>query len=490
MTSKGHGPNPAGSLGSRQDETYEPFHTAQEALVVLGTAHSPPMKSRASSAADGHPPVRDQKSVRIMFAGSQSGAGKSTCCLAFLGSLLEAGYHEDELAYIKPATQGVQGTLVARWCDKKGIACRHIGPLVFYKGFTQRFLDTRAEDHARAQGTALLSPNKLRRVLSSHSIDEGEERSPLPPTLPTAVLLQEIRKAIDSISEGKRVTVVDGVGYPSVGSVVGVSNADVAREGRCSVLIVGKQGLGDAIDSFNLCKCWFESRKVPVVGCVFNRVGGDAMMQKTKYVHKYFATNLPKMRVYGILGENEQLKLGVEDYAPPGLDASCGSRVGLSCLLSRCTGEINACTVTSAKDANKAAKGTQACTPEESSMCDKWISFFADQVDARSIVADAKRASSVRLSSVQPIKRQSSEIQFGAARPLKIEPGAKPLLWAAPGRNLNAGPVPDFMHNSTHGLFTVMVSDAIKSYGLCQLPGLLVLGMVPVGRVALMLTEQ
>lgn len=69
-----------------------------------------------------------------------------------------------------------------------------------------------------------------------------------------------------------QVVVVDGVGYPAVGSICGVSNGDVAAALKAPVLLVGKSGVGDAVDSYNLNACFFEARGVRVLGGVFNRI--------------------------------------------------------------------------------------------------------------------------------------------------------------------------------------------------------------------------
>ena len=42
-------------------------------------------------------------------------------------------------------------------------------------------------------------------------------------------MLADIVAAVDALGTGRRLVVVDGVGYPAVGSIVGVSNATVAR---------------------------------------------------------------------------------------------------------------------------------------------------------------------------------------------------------------------------------------------------------------------
>lgn len=53
---------------------------------------------------------------------------------------------------------------------------------------------------------------------------------------------------IRSFCQGKRLVLVDGVGYPAVGSVAGCSNADVAATLHAPVMIVGRPGVGNAID--------------------------------------------------------------------------------------------------------------------------------------------------------------------------------------------------------------------------------------------------
>ena len=53
--------------------------------------------------------------------------------------------------------------------------------------------------------------------------------------------------------------IVDGVGYPSVGSICDLSNAHLAQALGAPVLLVGKSGVGDAVDSFNINTRFFES---------------------------------------------------------------------------------------------------------------------------------------------------------------------------------------------------------------------------------------
>lgn len=69
---------------------------------------------------------------------------------------------------------------------------------------------------------------------------------------------EAIRERVAALSKGKKFVLIDGVGYPSVGSVSGTSNADVARLLGAPVLFVAPPGVGDAIDSFNLALAFFQ----------------------------------------------------------------------------------------------------------------------------------------------------------------------------------------------------------------------------------------
>ena len=150
----------------------------------------------------------------LLISGDRSSVGKSTFSLFLMASLLQLGFSASSLAYIKPVTQCEAEQPISLYCKKNNIACQGIGPVVFYSGFTRAFLDDSTKSSAE--------------------------------------LLLDVREAVAQISVGKRIVLVDGVGYPAVGSICGVSNADVAAALNVPVLLVGKSGVGDAVDSFNL----------------------------------------------------------------------------------------------------------------------------------------------------------------------------------------------------------------------------------------------
>ena len=219
--------------------------------------------------------------LRILVAGDKSSAGKSTVSLGILAALLDLGIPAAELAYIKPATQCVSSTLTARFCQSTGIAYEHIGPVVFYRGFTRDRLDV---DLAALEAEETAAPDEP--------------------------LATRCAAAVDRISRGKRLTLIDGVGYPAVGSIVACSSADVAIACRAPVVIVGRPGVGDAVDSFNLCASYFEAQKVPVIGGIWNKMsptGFYSLQRCDEYIRKYMKARRPRQRVYGTLPKHDVL---------------------------------------------------------------------------------------------------------------------------------------------------------------------------------------
>jgi dethiobiotin synthetase len=234
--------------------------------LILGVAASRGMKRR-TMAPPSPPEVVPPPALRIFVAGDRANVGKTSVCLGLLGSLVTTmGYEPSDLAYIKPATQDESKQLLQIYCEKAGIQCVPLGPVVFYKGFTRAFL-------------------------------AGESES-------SEKMLEKITVAVNQLAIGKRVVVIDGVGYPAVGSICGTDNASVAKacgysEGSpLGALIVGPSGVGNAVDSFNLNASYLESRNVPVMGAIFNKLATDGYYsiddcreQVSSYFQQYQSTS-------------------------------------------------------------------------------------------------------------------------------------------------------------------------------------------------------
>jgi len=228
--------------------------------------------------------------VRVFVAGAVTHVGKTSICLGLLAALRKAGLTASELAYIKPATQCEAPDLLSKWCAVEGIeyVAGEQAPLVFYSGFTRSFL-------AGDQGTS-------------------------------AQWLQKIQKRIEDLSSGKRVVIVDGVGFPAVGSIVGVDNADVARASKAPVLLVCKSGVGSAVDSFSLNSSYFLAKGVPVIGAVFNLGDTDGFYSWDKCAESitaWFALQGGRQRFYGVvpkLPELDGLRERIKDTGDDALE--------------------------------------------------------------------------------------------------------------------------------------------------------------------------
>ena len=84
-----------------------------------------------------------------------------------------------------------------------------------------------------------------------------------------------VRAAHARVAEGREVVLVEGTGHAGVGSVVGLSNAQVAHMLGARVIIVSEAGVGRPIDEIVLNRALFERHGVEVVGAVVNKVDVD-----------------------------------------------------------------------------------------------------------------------------------------------------------------------------------------------------------------------
>lgn len=203
----------------------------------------------------------------IYVMGSESGAGKSTVCLGILAQLLASGLTPNQLAYIKPVTQCIEKQKVALFCEQTKIPCLDLGNLVFSKGFSRDFIDG----------------------LTKHSDD----------------LLADVLVSILSIGKDKKVVIIDGVGDPSVGSVVGVSNVDVALSIPCHVIFVGRPGIGAAIDNTVLCVSFMQYKGLKNIGIIYNKISLPDFAEIKKYVTKRLPALLSEITILGFVGKEQ-----------------------------------------------------------------------------------------------------------------------------------------------------------------------------------------
>lgn len=211
----------------------------------------------------------------IYVMGSESGVGKSTVCLGILAHLLVSGYTSDELAYIKPVTQCITKQTVVLFCEQTRISYSDIGALVFRKGFSRDFIDGL--------------------------------------TKPAVQLMADVLDSILSMGKGRKVVIIDGVGDPSVGSVVGVSNVDVALSFPCRVIFVGKPGIGAALDNTALCVSFMQFKGLTNIGIIYNKISLPAFAEVKQYVTKRLPELLPGVTLLGFIAEDQIIEAGLKN---------------------------------------------------------------------------------------------------------------------------------------------------------------------------------
>ena len=205
----------------------------------------------------------------LYVMGSESGVGKSTVCLGILAQLLIRGLPPAQLAYIKPMTQCMEKQPITQFCNDTHIACNDIGSLVFKNGFSKEFIDGMTKD--------------------------------------SDTLKAEVLTTIADIGQDKTVVVIDGVGGPSVGSVVGISNVGLAASLPCCVIFVGKPGIGAAIDDTLLCVSFMQTQGLQSIGLIYNKIAVDSLLEIKKYVTKRITQLLPNAELLGFLTKRERL---------------------------------------------------------------------------------------------------------------------------------------------------------------------------------------
>ncbi|HEY7942342.1 MAG TPA: AAA family ATPase, partial [Candidatus Limnocylindrales bacterium] len=84
-----------------------------------------------------------------------------------------------------------------------------------------------------------------------------------------------IRAAYDRVAKDRDVLLVEGTGHAGVGSVVDLSNAQVAAMLGARAIIVSEAGVGRPIDELVLNHALFQRHGVDVVGAVVNKVDLD-----------------------------------------------------------------------------------------------------------------------------------------------------------------------------------------------------------------------
>lgn len=189
----------------------------------------------------------------IYVAATGQHIGKTTSTLGLIAALKAVGV--EKVGYCKPVGQKVS-TLAKLQVDKDA------------------FLFSKIMDFELT--SELHSPVILGKGATAAYLDD-----------PDAFDYQErIRNASRKLQQDNDLVVYEGTGHPGVGSIVNLSNADVAKMVGARVVLVVEGGIGNTIDKLSLSLAKFREREVEVIGVIVNKVWPEKHDKIRYYVGK------------------------------------------------------------------------------------------------------------------------------------------------------------------------------------------------------------
>ncbi len=174
----------------------------------------------------------------IFVAATWQNVGKTTICLGLISALKKKF---PKLGFMKPVGQQHEKTKEGLLVDKDVVLFKeyfrlpdtyqNMSPFIIPPGFTRDFLDGKTRANTK-----------------------------------------EISHAFEEILSHNDFTIVEGTGHVGVGSIVNLSNADVAALFGLDVVMIAGGGLGSAFDELALNKAALEKQGVRLAGVILNRV--------------------------------------------------------------------------------------------------------------------------------------------------------------------------------------------------------------------------
>ncbi|MCD4781713.1 MAG: AAA family ATPase [Candidatus Omnitrophica bacterium] len=116
---------------------------------------------------------------------------------------------------------------------------------------------------------------------------------------------ESIVRSYNKLSRGKDIILIEGTGHAGVGSVIDVSNADVAELLHAKVIIISEGGVGRSIDEIMLNKALFDLKGVEVIGVIINKVLPDKYREIKRILKKGLKNK--GLRLLGVLPVKEIL---------------------------------------------------------------------------------------------------------------------------------------------------------------------------------------
>jgi BioD-like phosphotransacetylase family protein len=192
--------------------------------------------------------------MHVYVAATRQNDGKTVAALGLLSAMKE---YFERVGYIKPVGQQVM-MIEGHEIDKDANLMKEVfsiesklpdmSPIAIPRGFTEKYIKNG-------------DPEKLRR---------------------------KVQQSYLRASHGKDFMVIEGTGHAGVGSVIDLSNAEVAKLLNAPVVLVTLGGLGRPIDEVSINKALFDSVGVKLLGVVVNKVAEDKYEKIDRLVREGF----------------------------------------------------------------------------------------------------------------------------------------------------------------------------------------------------------
>lgn len=118
-------------------------------------------------------------------------------------------------------------------------------------------------------------------------------------------LCAQLDFAADTLNKRHSVILYEGTGHPGVGSVIDMSNADVAKRLNAGVIIVVKGGIGDTFDHLMLSKKFFDAAGAKVHGVIINKILRSKMDKVRAALEKKISQT--GLEIFGFIPFEEEL---------------------------------------------------------------------------------------------------------------------------------------------------------------------------------------
>ncbi|MCM0084485.1 AAA family ATPase [Geomonas sp. Red32] len=163
-----------------------------------------------------------------------------------------------------------------------------IGPKLFVLDGVEMDMDAAliASVYGLEKDRALMSPVVLGRGYTKRFLS-GE----IPPQMP----LQRIREACAELERKNDFLIIEGSGHGGVGSVIGINNAQIAKELGAPVLMVAAGGIGCVIDSVELNLALFRQQGAEVPMVLVNKLIAEKRAESLGYLKKFFEARNQKV---------------------------------------------------------------------------------------------------------------------------------------------------------------------------------------------------